>query len=241
MRRTPGSYTPDLSAMPQARNPEAYPHDQKLAPQARVVREFNLGSDAVYEWNDYINSLGRRNDGNARVRAPGNLRFTFIDTAQMGRMFKYRFNSSNPDKLLREMRTVSRDYNDFAKKEGDKTLDRQLELSGRLKDENFHWLNGDFEIDDMLVPPENSRTRRALVFSSMSRTILRNEVSETISWFKSEGFDTRNLGRGKPHLTIAETFHPIGTVAFNQSEYVTPLYVPLDEPVMRVFTNHPSA
>jgi hypothetical protein len=214
---------------------------RRIAPQGHIKRFVNIEliDHSVDTWNDFLNDFARKNDGVGRVRSLGNMAVTYIDTTQMGRIISKRFPQATQHEQLSTLNGIAREYNNFVHEMGSSTIER-IANAEFPDDEPKLWLPVSLEFMSQLRPVAGSRTRRGFEFKKDARDLLKEEQAATRRFLKSEGFDSRNLDRGEPHLTIFEGHFPIGEVAIMRSDANTPPDVTFLAPVMKVMRNEPS-
>ncbi len=214
---------------------------RQVNPQASIVRDFNIRDERQTQaWNEFLNSLGQQNRGTGTVRNLGQVGVTFIDTEQMGRMFTAKYPDTTPRKLAGRMRSLQRDFLGYTRMLSSRTIELTQYPDVLIDPRGItSWLDGDFDVNDVLVPSDGSTTNLAFPFRPGANSVLNEEKAEVVDFFRSSGFDTRNLDRSPFHLSVIETVYSIGDVAVSQAKTPVPQSASLLLPKMHVFNNTP--
>jgi hypothetical protein len=106
-------------------------------------------------------------------------------------------------------------------------------------DENYHWLNAGFKLQDRYETLDNNRIL-LLNFQPRSRRILEREIGLTEKFFKGAGLVKGKVKPKIPHLSILKLFDPLGTVEVkNIPDIPTDINISLLSPHAFVAENRP--
>lgn len=244
-RLSAGSYVPTDNGMRgiyQGDRHRDVDTEPNIRPQARIARIFNIADRQSFdEWNYYLASLQQKNLGNVTLRNTGILGVTFVTTGQIACMMDEKLPRVSASQQLKYFRRYSKDFNEFARTNGEATFDSYDSSAGIDPSNHYVWTDKELGLSKALSSNmTNDRNDVSLGFQPAVQECLADEYEGVKRFFKEYGFNTRNLEAPNWHLTIMRTIFPLDRVAMKVPDAPMPEDISLNAPRMFVFENQPS-